>query len=68
MKKDDIKEQKPLPSHLFKNLPIVAHNNIIYWITNTLLFSLKYVRKDNAVFSKLNVNRIFAFKLLNLIF
>ena len=66
--RSDIKEQKPLPSHLFKSLPIVAHNSMVHWVTNTLLFSLKYIKQGENVFSKLNTNRIFPFKLLSLIF
>ena len=41
---------------------------MIHWITNTLLFSLKYIKQGDNVFSKLNTNRIFPFKLLSLIF
>ena len=64
----DIKERKALPSHLFKSLPIVSRNDMIYWLTNVILFGLKYVKQENAVFSKLNINRIYSFKLLNLLF
>ena len=63
-----LKSQKSLPSHLFKTLPVVSHNEMMHWLANILLFSLKYVRQGDKVYSKLNVNRIHPFKLLTLIF
>jgi hypothetical protein len=67
-KPEDLKSQKALPSHLFKSLPIVSHNEMLTWITNTLLFALKYVKAENSMYSRLNFNRILSFKLLNHIF
>ena len=65
---EEIKSQKALPSHLFKSLPIVSHNEMMHWITNTLLFALKYVKHESTMYSRLNINRIYSFKLITYIF
>lgn len=41
---------------------------MIHWLTNTLLFALRYVRHEDSMYSKLNMNRVYAFKLLTTIF
>lgn len=41
---------------------------MINWITNTLLFALKYVKVENTMYSRLNINRIYSFKLITHIF
>jgi hypothetical protein len=65
---EDVKSQKALPSHLFKSLPIVSHSEMIHWIANTLMFALKYVKHESTMYSRLNINRIFSFKLITHIF
>jgi hypothetical protein len=40
---------------------------MMHWITNSLLFALKFVKEGNNVSSKLNINRLPSFKLLSLI-
>lgn len=41
---DHLSNSKALPSHLFKSLPIINNNEIVYWITCNILFGLKYVK------------------------
>ena len=61
-------EGPALPSHLFKTLPIITNNEMLYWICCVLLFSLQYVNKEGRLFCRLNSNRMPAFQLLEYIF
>ena len=38
------------------------------WLSNNLLFALKYIKKDTNYFSRMNINRIPSLKLLTHIF
>lgn len=68
MKGEELAGQKALPSHLFKSLPVVNNNDMMSWLTNNILFALKYVKKDNNLFARMNFNRLPSFKLLTHIF
>lgn len=61
---EHLNNQKALPSHLFKSLPIVNHNEMMHWITNSILFALRFIKEGTKTLSKLNINRIPSFKLL----
>lgn len=57
-------ESKALPSHLFKSIPIVNNNEMANWLVVVLLFQLKYIRRQQKVFCRLNVNRIPSLRLV----
>lgn len=40
---------------------------MMHWLSNTLLFALRFVKEGANVRSKININRIPSFKLLSLI-
>ena len=61
----DMKEIKTLPSHLFKNLPVVVGSSIYDYILCNSLFSLKYIYEAKTVYTRFVFNRIMTLKMIN---
>ncbi len=66
--KKDIVEIKTLPSHLFKNLPVITGKSLFDYIICNALFSMKYIREGNAVYTRFIFNRIMTLKMIIEIF
>jgi hypothetical protein len=63
----EYREMKELPSHLFKNLPIVPNHSLYEYILCTLLFTLKYVKEGPQTYIRFAFNRIMSLKLVELL-
>lgn len=64
----ELGNQKALPSHLFKSLPVISNNQMMHWLTSNILYTLTFKKEGATVFNRLNINRIPSYKLLSLIF
>lgn len=58
------KEVKNLPSHMFKNLPILATHSMYEYILCNVLFTLKYIKEAGHNYLRFAFNRIFTYKLV----
>ena len=60
-------EIKALPSHYFKQLPVVPSNSIYEHVICNILFTLKFVKEGETNLTRFYFNRINSLKLVQLL-